>query len=97
MKYRLTRDNTLVPTNCYVVSCIFSLNTKRKLLNTKTFLSTYPPESSEEFDAVDNGNVCTAPIMAHKDILGFVQSSKNIIDADSDEENKMNNVAPVPT
>ncbi|GFV11141.1 uncharacterized protein TNCV_2718851 [Trichonephila clavipes] len=33
----------------------------------------------------------------HKDGLGFVQSSKNILDADSNDENEMNNAAPVPT
>ncbi|GFT02376.1 hypothetical protein TNCV_4625151 [Trichonephila clavipes] len=33
----------------------------------------------------------TAPIMGYKDILEFVQSSKNIIDADSDDENERNN------
>ncbi|GFW33832.1 hypothetical protein TNCV_3589171 [Trichonephila clavipes] len=44
--------------------------------------------------AVDDANVCTAPIMTVKDILEFLQSSKNIIDADSDDENEMNNAAP---
>ncbi|GFW57806.1 hypothetical protein TNCV_2927251 [Trichonephila clavipes] len=34
--------------------------------------------------------------MADKDILELVQSSKNIINADSDDENKMNNAAPFP-
>ncbi|GFV61315.1 uncharacterized protein TNCV_4103731 [Trichonephila clavipes] len=34
--------------------------------------------------------------MADKDILEFVQSSKNIIDADSDDELEMNNAVPVP-
>ncbi|GFX15206.1 hypothetical protein TNCV_2709111 [Trichonephila clavipes] len=51
----------------------------------------------EEFIAVDDNNVYTFPIMTDKDILEFVQSSKNIIDADSDDENEMNNVASVPT
>ncbi|GFX41736.1 hypothetical protein TNCV_388491 [Trichonephila clavipes] len=50
---------------------------------------------SEAFVAVDNDNVCTALIIADKDILEFVQSSKNAFDADS--ENEMNDVAPVPT
>ncbi|GFT13594.1 hypothetical protein TNCV_3830681 [Trichonephila clavipes] len=50
---------------------------------------------SEEFLAVDDDNVCTAPIMA--DILEFVESSKNIIDADSDDENEMNSAASIPT
>ncbi|GFW49263.1 hypothetical protein TNCV_3057731 [Trichonephila clavipes] len=54
-------------------------------------------KSQEEFVAVDYDNVCTAPIMADKDILEFVQSSKNIIDEDSDDENEMNNAIPVPT
>ncbi|GFV44397.1 transposable element Tcb1 transposase [Trichonephila clavipes] len=53
--------------------------------------------SSEEFVAVDDDNVCISPIRADKDILKFVQSSKNIIDADSDNENEMNNVTPDPT
>ncbi|GFV01899.1 uncharacterized protein TNCV_4978501 [Trichonephila clavipes] len=35
--------------------------------------------------------------MADKDILEFDQSSKSIIDADSDEENEINNIAPVHT
>ncbi|GFV42399.1 hypothetical protein TNCV_4311291 [Trichonephila clavipes] len=35
--------------------------------------------------------------MAEKDILEFVQSSKNIIDEDSDGENEMTNATPVPT
>ncbi|GFV48351.1 hypothetical protein TNCV_2479161 [Trichonephila clavipes] len=47
--------------------------------------------------AVDDDNVCIAPVMADKDILEFVQTHKNIIDADSDNENEMNNVAAVPT
>ncbi|GFS51469.1 hypothetical protein TNCV_549241 [Trichonephila clavipes] len=33
--------------------------------------------------------------MADKHILEFVQSSKNIIDAYSDDENEMNNAAPL--
>ncbi|GFV11702.1 hypothetical protein TNCV_976911 [Trichonephila clavipes] len=36
-------------------------------------------------------------MMADKDILEFVLSSKNIIGADSDDESEMNNAAPVPT
>ncbi|GFW63811.1 hypothetical protein TNCV_3744161 [Trichonephila clavipes] len=35
--------------------------------------------------------------MADKGILEFVQSLKNIFDADSDDENEMNKAAPVPT
>ncbi|GFS47718.1 histone-lysine N-methyltransferase SETMAR [Trichonephila clavipes] len=37
------------------------------------------------------------PIKADKSILEFVQSSKNINDADSNNENEMNNAAPYPT
>ncbi|GFV41567.1 hypothetical protein TNCV_3627191 [Trichonephila clavipes] len=73
----------------------FSLDTKRKSFNTKkNFLlgmnkirktpaglerSTVSPQ---EFVVVDDDNVCTAPIWADKDILEFVQSSKNM-EADS--------------
>ncbi|GFV31294.1 hypothetical protein TNCV_2012981 [Trichonephila clavipes] len=46
---------------------------------------------SEEFVAVNDDNVCTAPIRADNDFLEFVQSSKNI-DADSNDENETNNV-----
>ncbi|GFV86409.1 hypothetical protein TNCV_1469711 [Trichonephila clavipes] len=42
---------------------------------------------SEEFVAVED-IVYTAPILTDKDLLEFVQSSKNIVDADSDEENE---------
>ncbi|GFW45108.1 hypothetical protein TNCV_716101 [Trichonephila clavipes] len=42
-------------------------------------------------------NVCTAPIMANKDILGFVQSPKNSFDADSNNGNEMNDAGLVPT
>ncbi|GFV45098.1 hypothetical protein TNCV_3339431 [Trichonephila clavipes] len=52
--------------------------------------------SLEKFVAVDDDNVCTVSIMAEKDILELVQSSQNNIDADSDYETEMNNVAPVP-
>ncbi|GFY16540.1 hypothetical protein TNCV_735691 [Trichonephila clavipes] len=51
---------------------------------------------SEEFIAVDSDNMCTAPIMAEKDNLEFVESSKNITEADSNDENEMNYAAPVP-
>ncbi|GFW72964.1 hypothetical protein TNCV_830871 [Trichonephila clavipes] len=53
--------------------------------------------SSEECVAVEDDNVVTAPMMADKDILEFVQSSKSIIDTiDSDHKNEMTNVAPGP-
>ncbi|GFU74252.1 hypothetical protein TNCV_4168431 [Trichonephila clavipes] len=49
----------------------------------------------EEFIVVDDDKVFTAPILAHKDILELIRSSKSIIGADSDYENEMNNVAPL--
>ncbi|GFV07822.1 DDE-1 domain-containing protein [Trichonephila clavipes] len=57
----------------------------------------YPTLSLEEFVTVDDNNVYTDPILADKDFLEFVQSAKNIMDADSSNENEMNNAAPVPT
>uniref|UniRef100_A0A8C4SC05 HTH CENPB-type domain-containing protein n=1 Tax=Erpetoichthys calabaricus TaxID=27687 RepID=A0A8C4SC05_ERPCA len=48
------------------------------------------PKLNEMFEKV-------SVLLDYKDILEFVQSSKNIIDADSDDENEMNNAAPVPT
>ncbi|GFW94744.1 hypothetical protein TNCV_4247841 [Trichonephila clavipes] len=54
-------------------------------------------ELSEEFITVHDGKVCLAPVMADKDILELVQSSKNIYDADSVDKNEMNNVASVLT
>ncbi|GFY23941.1 uncharacterized protein TNCV_4896221 [Trichonephila clavipes] len=47
---------------------------------------------SEEFITAND-----ATIMTDKDILEFVQSSKNIIEADFDDENGLSNAAPVPT
>ncbi|GFV17115.1 hypothetical protein TNCV_3632781 [Trichonephila clavipes] len=47
-----------------------------------------PTVSTKEFVAVDDGNVYTAPVMADKDILQFVQGLKRIVDADSDDENE---------
>ncbi|GFU11278.1 hypothetical protein TNCV_4361721 [Trichonephila clavipes] len=60
----------------------------------------YPNISLEELFGVNDGNVCTSPIMTDKVVLEFVQSSKNI-DADSDNidadsENETNNAALVP-
>ncbi|GFW22246.1 hypothetical protein TNCV_1430001 [Trichonephila clavipes] len=52
--------------------------------------------SSEELFAVDNDNVYVSSIMTDKDILEFVHTSKNIIDADSNDENEMNKAAHVP-
>ncbi|GFV08951.1 hypothetical protein TNCV_3821941 [Trichonephila clavipes] len=52
---------------------------------------------SGEFLAVEDDNVFKAPIMADKDILKFVQSSKNIMDADSNDGNNINNATPVST
>ncbi|GFY18534.1 hypothetical protein TNCV_2397601 [Trichonephila clavipes] len=54
-----------------------------------------PITLSREFMAVDADFVSTALIMADKCILEFVQSSKNIIDADDEKE--MTYTAPVPT
>ncbi|GFU13836.1 hypothetical protein TNCV_940271 [Trichonephila clavipes] len=74
---------------------LFSLNTKRKSLNTLAGLNSLIV-LSQECVALDDDNECTASITADKDNLEFVQSSKNIIDAASDDENEMNNAAPVP-
>ncbi|GFY26536.1 hypothetical protein TNCV_2878661 [Trichonephila clavipes] len=54
-----------------------------------------PTVSSEAFVAVHGDNVCTSPIRTHKDVLECVQSSKNIIDTDSDGENGMNSASLV--
>ncbi|GFS88103.1 hypothetical protein TNCV_764821 [Trichonephila clavipes] len=51
----------------------------------------------EEFIAVDDDYMYTVPIVADKEILEFVKSSKNIIDADSECKNDMINYAPVPS
>ncbi|GFX98381.1 SCAN domain-containing protein 3 [Trichonephila clavipes] len=55
-----------------------------------------PAVSSKEFVVVNFDNVYTAPIMADRDILKFVQSSKDTIYADSDDENETK-VVPIPT
>ncbi|GFU25311.1 hypothetical protein TNCV_1739531 [Trichonephila clavipes] len=63
----------------------------------KKFHPTKSPDKArerEEVVTVDN-NVCTAPIKADKVILEYVQSSRIIIDADSDGKNEMNNTTPI--
>ncbi|GFU65789.1 hypothetical protein TNCV_5059231 [Trichonephila clavipes] len=54
-----------------------------------------PIALSEEFLEIYDDNARTAPLRADKDISEFVQSSKNVIDADSDSKRKMNKVASV--
>ncbi|GFV04512.1 hypothetical protein TNCV_3322091 [Trichonephila clavipes] len=56
----------------------------------------YPIVLLEEFLAVEDDNVCTTLIIAEKGILKYVQSSKSIIDADSDDENEMK-TTPIST
>ena len=58
----------------------------------RKFLYYWAVLSCYKFFAIDNDNVCTAPIMADKDILEFVQSSKKN-NADFDDEKL---VAPDP-
>ncbi|GFT50671.1 hypothetical protein TNCV_3771711 [Trichonephila clavipes] len=55
-----------------------------------------PLGSSVEYIEVEDDNVSIALIMADKVILEFDLSSKNIIHADSDNENEMDDVDPVP-
>ncbi|GFX59888.1 hypothetical protein TNCV_4984011 [Trichonephila clavipes] len=55
----------------------------RGVLERVSVLLDCPTALSEEFVTEDD-NAYTAPIMAAKDILEFVQNSKNITDADSD-------------
>ncbi|GFU91884.1 hypothetical protein TNCV_3192681 [Trichonephila clavipes] len=45
---------------------------------------------------IDDEKVCTASIMADKNMLECVQSSKYINGADSDDENEINNENPDP-
>ncbi|GFX12886.1 hypothetical protein TNCV_1976241 [Trichonephila clavipes] len=47
--------------------------------------------ASDLRNILDDDNVCTAPIMAYKNILEFVHSSKTIADADSYDEKGMHN------
>ncbi|GFT54721.1 hypothetical protein TNCV_5001051 [Trichonephila clavipes] len=57
-----------------------------------------PTVLSEEFVAVNDDNVCTAPIMADKDTFwSLFKAQKNTIDAYFDGETEMNDTAPVPT
>ncbi|GFV37518.1 hypothetical protein TNCV_127291 [Trichonephila clavipes] len=98
--------------SCYIAATDYSKQQKRRLATTyfkyrPNFASEIskirktpiplacPILLSKELMAVDD-NVCTDPIIADKDILEFVQSSKDIIAADCDDENEMNNAAYVP-
>ncbi|GFX77929.1 hypothetical protein TNCV_909461 [Trichonephila clavipes] len=56
----------------------------------------YPIVFSEELSVQQIMITCSAPIPVEKGNLEFVQSSKNIIGADSDDENEMNNAARAP-
>ncbi|GFV35518.1 hypothetical protein TNCV_3205491 [Trichonephila clavipes] len=100
----------MVPKNYYVFSCIFSLLTpnenrlrqkdfpSRNEQNTETLASLdCSIVTWEEFDAVDDDNVCIASIMAGKDTFEFAQSSKNIIDANLDDGTEITYTAPAPT
>ncbi|GFW42495.1 hypothetical protein TNCV_4256901 [Trichonephila clavipes] len=93
----------MVPTNYYVSPSIFFLSAGKYFLSVKEqntenisriglFYSIF-----EEFIAVDDDKMYTVPIMVDKDILEFVQSSKNSVDADFDDENEMKDAGPVPT
>ncbi|GFT46393.1 hypothetical protein TNCV_3127351 [Trichonephila clavipes] len=53
--------------------------------------------SSEKFVEVDDDNLSTALIMAAQSHFGVCPKLKNIINADSIDENEMNNAGPVPT
>ncbi|GFY15423.1 hypothetical protein TNCV_1572341 [Trichonephila clavipes] len=91
---RVARGSFLIGRCVNVVASVPGMNKIRK---TPAGLDCPTVLLSEEFIGVDDDNVCTAKTMADKDILEFVQSSKNIIDADSVGENEMNNAAPVLT
>ncbi|GFW59388.1 hypothetical protein TNCV_2911331 [Trichonephila clavipes] len=78
--------------------CDSILKKKRKRRNEQNTENTRcPTVSSEEFISVDDDNVCTASIMADKDILDFVHCPKNIIDVVIADENEMDNGVHVPT
>ncbi|GFU56291.1 hypothetical protein TNCV_582251 [Trichonephila clavipes] len=66
---------------------------QKQMLEKVSVLFFFDSVSLEEFVEVDYGNVCTVPIMTDKDFLEFVQSSKNIIDADSGDEKEMTDAA----
>ncbi|GFT79759.1 hypothetical protein TNCV_3961251 [Trichonephila clavipes] len=51
--------------------------------------------SSEWFVAIVDDTVRTDSIMTDNNILEFVQSSKNTIDTEFDEDNETNNAAPI--
>ncbi|GFU91255.1 hypothetical protein TNCV_4925851 [Trichonephila clavipes] len=51
---------------------------------------------SEELIALCDGNMSSTTIIVDRNILEFVQSSKNFMDGDSDDESEVNNAASVP-
>ncbi|GFT31634.1 hypothetical protein TNCV_230731 [Trichonephila clavipes] len=90
--YRLTRNNTTILTNCYVVSGVTRKDfPSGKEQNTEN--TSHACLSLEEFVVIDDDNVYTASIIRQE----FAQSSKNIIDADSNDKDKLNKAAHVPT
>ncbi|GFW63341.1 hypothetical protein TNCV_3477571 [Trichonephila clavipes] len=55
-----------------------------------------PKTSLEGFIAVNDYNTCTAPVLclSEKGILEFARSTTNIMKADCNDENEMNNAVP---
>ncbi|GFW31435.1 hypothetical protein TNCV_1287831 [Trichonephila clavipes] len=56
-----------------------------------------PSAPLEEFIAIDDDNVCTAPIIAGQRHSGACSKLKTITNANSEYEKKMNPATPVPT
>ncbi|GFV06360.1 hypothetical protein TNCV_1073411 [Trichonephila clavipes] len=67
-------------------NCAPTLNESEKI----SVLLDCPNASWEEFGAVDYDNLCTNSITADKDNLEFHQNSKNITEADLNDENEIN-------
>ncbi|GFU36626.1 hypothetical protein TNCV_802821 [Trichonephila clavipes] len=89
--YLFTIASKLTKCTGYESTKYGKLQTRKEKFVKASILLKCPTVSSEEFDVVDDDNVCTAAIMADKGILEFAQSSKTIINTDSDDEKEMNN------
>ncbi|GFV46721.1 hypothetical protein TNCV_1881801 [Trichonephila clavipes] len=90
----------MIPTNYYGFSSLNRLTRKDFPFGNEQKRKTpagldCPIVLLDEFVTVDDGNVCTVLFLQRH--FGVCSKLKNIIDADSDDENEMNYVAPVLT
>ncbi|GFT21221.1 hypothetical protein TNCV_2582821 [Trichonephila clavipes] len=86
--------------NDYIAKKLIEEDSPDKLAETADKKIKFAPLPIDPLTRMTRGgyddNVCTVTIAVDTDILEFVLSSKNTLDANSNDENEMNNAPPVP-